>query len=247
MGWFNKKEKIDEKGTPFKRDNLPPLPQLPELPPLKDFREESTEPLHKLPSFPNNSFGQKFSQNAIKEAVSKYPKQNFDIPTGKKGERVFEADDFESPKKGIKMMQKPSKPIKKEFTFPKTEEIEESEEEFDLEDFEEEPTFEEPEEFDPEFKKETEFQQEQDSKKFESEENIPFRREPVFIRIDKFEDALKTFEKTKKEVSEIEKALRDISTVREDENKELESWQNEVVKVKEQIEKVDKDIFSRIE
>lgn len=236
MGWFNKKEEGDEKKEALQKDtpSLPKLPELPELPKIKEDREES---IHRLPSFPTNSFGEKFSQNIIKEAIKGKPRKEHDyVPEEKKGEGVFEADDFAPPKK-MQMMQKPlTKPIKKGFRFPKTKELE-PKEDLDFEigveepaEFEasEEPVFEaEPTDFKP--------------------EPITSRKEPVFIRIDKFEEALKTFQKTKKEILEIEKALKDIGAVREDEDKELESWQNDIIKVKEQIENIDRDIFSRIE
>jgi len=72
------------------------------------------------------------------------------------------------------------------------------------------------------------------------------KAEPVFIRIDKFEESLKIFEKTKDKISEIEKMLKNIKDVKEDEERELESWENEIEMIKKQIEKVDKNIFSKI-
>ena len=71
--------------------------------------------------------------------------------------------------------------------------------------------------------------------------------EPIFIRIDKFEESLQIFEKIKNQISEIEKMLKDIKQIREKEKEELELWENEIKSAKEQIEKIDKEIFSRIE
>jgi hypothetical protein len=73
------------------------------------------------------------------------------------------------------------------------------------------------------------------------------KTEPIFIRIDKFEEALHVFEKIKEKISEVEKMLKDIKRIKEDEEKELDFWENEIQVMKEQIEKVDKDIFSKIE
>ena len=70
--------------------------------------------------------------------------------------------------------------------------------------------------------------------------------EPVFIRIDKFEESLKIFDKTKDKISEIEKMLKHIKDVKENEERELASWENEIDMIKKQIEKVDKNIFSKI-
>jgi len=72
------------------------------------------------------------------------------------------------------------------------------------------------------------------------------KAEPVFIRIDKFEESLKIFEKTKDKISEIEKMLKNIKDVKENEERELKSWENEIEMIKKQIEKVDKNIFSKI-
>ena len=41
--------------------------------------------------------------------------------------------------------------------------------------------------------------------------------------------------------------LKHIRKTKEDEEKELEFWENEIQTVKEQIERVNKDIFSKIE
>ena len=70
--------------------------------------------------------------------------------------------------------------------------------------------------------------------------------EPVFIRIDKFEESLKIFEKSKDKISEIAQTLKNIRDAKEKEEKELESWENEINMIKKQIEKVDKNIFSKI-
>ena len=71
--------------------------------------------------------------------------------------------------------------------------------------------------------------------------------EPVFIRIDKFEESLDIFNKAKKQISDIEHMLADIKRVKEDEDKELDHWEKEIQNVKGQIEKIDKDIFSKVE
>lgn len=70
--------------------------------------------------------------------------------------------------------------------------------------------------------------------------------EPVFIRVDKFQDAMKIFNETKKKVGEIEKILADLKTLKEKETHELNSWENEIKSLKDQIEKVNMDIFSKV-
>lgn len=70
--------------------------------------------------------------------------------------------------------------------------------------------------------------------------------EPIFVRIDKFEDSLKIFEKIKHKIHEIENLLKETKEIKEKEKEELDSWQEEIQKLKTQIEKVDSDIFSKV-
>lgn len=180
MGLFTKKK--ENKGI-----SLPELPQLPELP---EFPEgyENNERLSQLPSFPSSSLGDKFSQNAIKEAV-----------TGR--EEVNEVNADESI--GTRMMQESQS---------YTQEIEE-----------------------------------EVPRKFREAAKLVKNAEPVFIRIDKFENGLEVFEKAKKKIIEIEKMLKDIRELKEKEELEISGWEKEIQTTKEQIERVDKELFSKIE
>jgi DNA repair exonuclease SbcCD ATPase subunit len=78
------------------------------------------------------------------------------------------------------------------------------------------------------------------------EKSMPSASEPIFIRMDKFEDGSKSFEEVKKKVAEIEKMLAGVKQIKEDEEKELQSWTNEIMQIKEKLEKVDDDIFSKV-
>lgn len=180
MGWFKKKKKEEE------IPSLPELPKLPELPPLK----QDTEKIHKLPRLPNDAFGNKFSQDTIKEVV-----------TGEKEKKAFEMDDLKQGKN--QMFQKPFKTIKE---FPHKRQVP--------------PAFEEV------------------AKKF---------TEPIFIRIDKFEESIKIFDKIKNQIEEIEDMLKNIKQLKEQEEEELANWEKEIKTAKEQVDKIDKNIFSKIE
>jgi predicted transcriptional regulator len=68
--------------------------------------------------------------------------------------------------------------------------------------------------------------------------------EPIFIRIDKFEEGSRAFNDVKRNVSEIERKFEYIT---EEEQKELQSWEKEIRKIKEKMEKIDDNIFSKIE
>ncbi len=80
--------------------------------------------------------------------------------------------------------------------------------------------------------------------KFEKEMK---KTEPIFIRIDKFEEGSHIFEDVKKQVSKIEQMFTSIKNVKEKEEKELGMWEEEIRQIKEKIEKIDSDIFSKIE
>jgi len=84
-------------------------------------------------------------------------------------------------------------------------------------------------------------------KHFREAAKVVQKAEPVFIRIDKYERALEVFEKSKEKVIEIEKMLKDLKSLKEKESKELEDWENEIETAKTQIERVDKELFSKIE
>lgn len=207
MGWFNK-SKEEGKKEPI---SLPDLPKLPELPRL-DFEKFNSD-MPQLPTFPTNSVGERFSQNAIKDAVS-----------GKEDAEEFDKDDFDEEEfdedEKRQIMQKPIR-------FPMTKEI-----------LEETPAKQEIRKtLTPKIKEE--FSREPIEKNF--------RKDPVFIRVDKFEEGLKTFGQAKEKISELETMLRDIKKIKDQEEKELETWEVEIQSIKSQIEKVDRDIFSKIE
>ena len=70
--------------------------------------------------------------------------------------------------------------------------------------------------------------------------------EPVFVRIDRFEEGLKLFEGIKNQISEIERVLAETRRLKEREEAELHSWENELKRMKGEIEKMGRDIFSKV-
>ena len=170
MGLLKKSKKVDKGKNKYMSHDSQPLPKLPELP---DFEGPETRgQLSQLPQFPNDSFGEKFSQDVIKGAVTGEKEEN---------EEDFEADDF-VPEEEQMMHQ----PLRKEFkSVPST------------------------------FR--------------EAARSV---KEPIFIRIDKFEESLHAFDKAKQQITEIEKMLRDVKTLKEAEERELILWEKEVQKTK---------------
>lgn len=70
--------------------------------------------------------------------------------------------------------------------------------------------------------------------------------EPVFVRIDRFEDGLRIFEDIKNQISEIERVLAETKRLKEKEEAELRSWEEELKRMKIEIEKMGRDIFSKV-
>jgi len=70
---------------------------------------------------------------------------------------------------------------------------------------------------------------------------------PVFIRIDKFEESLRIFKETKDKLDEIESLLNQTKELKDKEEEELSSWEKEIQDMKSQIDRVDRDIFSKVQ
>ena len=200
--WFNKKEEKEKMPSVPELPRLPELPELPELPTENDLDDDFR--IHKLPSFPNNSFGQKFSQNTIKDVVA-----------GKKeDERGFGADDF-AVGNSRQMMQRPlAEPEEPEIELPFRNEIKNKTREI-------------PDEYKPVLKRAKE-------------------TEPIFVRIDKFEESADSIEEIKIQITEMEKILGDIRQVKDKEEKEIQAWEDEIRKIKRQIEEINQNVFSKV-
>lgn len=174
MALFKKKQKVMENF-----ENPPQIPKAPNLPKLPNFNDNSFSKSipNKLPSYPSNSLGNKFSQDTIKEAVS-----------GQRGDYEEEDNSALIDENDMQMTPAPSRIS-----------------------------------------------------------SVRHTEEPVFIRIDKFEESLKIFEKVRGQVKEMEKMLSEIRQIKDSEEKELSSWGREIQNIKKQIENIDKDIFSKVE
>ena len=70
--------------------------------------------------------------------------------------------------------------------------------------------------------------------------------EPIYVRLDKFDDALHKFNKSKRKISEIENLIADLKEVNEKELRGLVSWEKEIKMIKRNFEQIDRDIFSKI-
>jgi chromosome segregation ATPase len=176
MSWFKKDKKKEEISS------LPELPEIPEVPNLD---------IPRLPSFPTNSLGERFSQNSIKEAVG-----------GGKEDIGEEVDEFEEER----MMPEPPKP----------------------------------------FLQKRIFREEIPKEVIEAERRVR-EAEPLFVKIEKFKECNKILENIKEKVNQIEKMLNNTKELKEKEEKELQDWENKIKATKQQIEKIDIEIFSKAE
>ena len=71
--------------------------------------------------------------------------------------------------------------------------------------------------------------------------------EPIFVRIDKYQQAMSQFQSIKKRLTEIDNLLRNIKEMRNKEEAELQQWEQEIQEAKSKINNIDKTIFSKLE
>ena len=71
--------------------------------------------------------------------------------------------------------------------------------------------------------------------------------EPVFIRLDKFQMTLKTFEEIKNKIEEIEYLLKKTKEIKIKEEQELAEWEREMQIIKSRIDTIDKSIFNKLD
>ncbi|MBT4375807.1 hypothetical protein HOD29_00325 [archaeon] len=88
-------------------------------------------------------------------------------------------------------------------------------------------------------------QKERDKPK-EIKSSLSKEAEPIFIRIDKFEESLKIFEETKEQIKELGHMLHETKELKAKEDQELSSWETELQELKSRIGRVDNDLFSKI-
>ena len=71
-------------------------------------------------------------------------------------------------------------------------------------------------------------------------------KEPVFIKLDKFKEASEKFNEVKEKVSEIENSLRKLKEIKEKEDAELKSWDEEMQLIRQKVEAIDNSLFNKI-
>ena len=72
------------------------------------------------------------------------------------------------------------------------------------------------------------------------------KSEPIFVRIDKFQQADKDFTEIKRMVKDIGETQKKIKDIKIKEDAEISGWSHEIEKVKARLEEIDSDIFGRL-
>ena len=216
MGWFSKKQ-AKEKETP----NLPPFPKLPELPKLPGDEPDNADNFQGLPYTSDNYSEDGFSNDRIKGDISGR-RENEDFGD-------FSNEPIDEPEnnmqsndnKGVNNIQQiqtlPSMLPSKEMA-------------------QDNPNPSAP---------ASENKTPGENRTVLIQENNTVK-EPIFVRIDKFKESLDGFRKIKTEVYKIDKMLNNAKEIRKQEQKEMESWDEQLKSVKDRLEEIGKDIFSKI-
>lgn len=66
---------------------------------------------------------------------------------------------------------------------------------------------------------------------------------PLFVKVDKYKESAKTVESIKSKLEEADAVLKNLTRLREEEEKELQEWQSSLDEVRQKLMKVDKDLF----
>ena len=70
--------------------------------------------------------------------------------------------------------------------------------------------------------------------------------EPIFVRIDKFQQAQKDFNDIKNKVKDIEETLRKFKETKSQEDTEVNLWTQNLEKIKARLDSIEQQIFSKI-
>ena len=70
--------------------------------------------------------------------------------------------------------------------------------------------------------------------------------EPLFVRIDKFQDAKKNLEEIEKKLRDMEAILVKIGETNEREEKEVAGWKEDMRTIKSHLEEIDSNVFNKI-
>ena len=68
-------------------------------------------------------------------------------------------------------------------------------------------------------------------------------REPIYVKLSKYREAVKLIKDINARLQEAEKILSQLTDIKEKENTEIEKWQEEITSIKNKLMEVDKNLF----
>ncbi len=78
-------------------------------------------------------------------------------------------------------------------------------------------------------------------------QQAPLRREPLFVRIDKFESALRDFDEISVKIRKIDDLISEIRTLREKEDREFSEWEKDLHTIRSRLDNIDRTLFSQLD
>jgi len=70
--------------------------------------------------------------------------------------------------------------------------------------------------------------------------------QPFFVRIDKFSETKENFQMINEKIKEMEKVLRSLESTKQEEERELEIWKQDMSEMKSLLISIDKEIFNKL-
>jgi hypothetical protein len=72
-------------------------------------------------------------------------------------------------------------------------------------------------------------------------------RDPIYIRLDKFESTFGSFKEVQEKIKQVEEYLLKLKELKEKEEAELGEWEKELQLIKTRIDSIDKEIFDKLD
>lgn len=72
------------------------------------------------------------------------------------------------------------------------------------------------------------------------------QEQPVFVRIDKYQEAIRALSEIKAQLSQIESYLREVKSLKQKEETELSSWEQDLESIKSRLNNIDQSVFSKL-
>jgi hypothetical protein len=79
-----------------------------------------------------------------------------------------------------------------------------------------------------------------------TEEPVEITKEPIFVKISKYKEALSSFEILKKKIYETTSILEKIREIKQQEEMQIEEWQKELEIIKEKLNAIDNKLFLKV-